>query len=929
MNSDCSPRAKEISLQAFRLSEADRAAFLDEACSGNAELRAEVDHLLACGAVPCESTQDLRAEFLASQPGDSSGVRPDGTSPEAPADRSPLDHWGKLTLRSRLGTGAFGEVFLAFDPDLDREVALKLYRRVADRDALLKEGRLLARVRHSNVIVVHGAEEHDGRFGLWMDHIRGCTLRDFVRRQGRLGPQEAALIGLDVCRALAAVHAAGLIHQDVKAQNVMREEGGRIVLMDFGVGAEVEPSDSARASGPPSPAPASSPPSLSGTPAYMAPEKLLRGVRSVQTDVYALGVLLYYMVSGRFPIEGHTLTEIVDAHRSGRRTLLRDMRSDLPGAFIDIVERALAPEPAQRFHSMGEMERALAAFIGQTEGAAAPPAKGRFGTRRRWIPWGVAGIATAVAAFWWMAGHRGIGPEPASSAFPYLVVEDFRNLSADSSGEYLALGLTEAVRTQLASLDGIQVVQPKDNTGVKLALEGAIQRSGDQLRLSYKLVDRSNGIVLSASMVEGAIAALFTLQDQVTQAAGRALAVKFGLPSPTAAQQAPTADVSAYDYYLQARGYLQRPADQENLQIAADLFRHARQRDEHFTLALAGLGEAYWKLFEETKDPAWVGQAEELSREALAEDPSLAEVHITLGTIYQGTGRYPQAAEAFERARQIDVQSVPAYIGLARAYMALGQMVDAEKTFLEAIRRRPGDWRSHSQLGAFYASQNRTAEAVKCFQSVVDLTPDNARGFSNLGAVLLSAERHAEAIAALERSIALEPNYRAFTNLGTAYRYEGRYADAVRSYQQALALDPRDYRVWGNLASTYALVESRPAEADSAWAQALKLVEELLLVNPNDAVLHASRARFLAATGRHEEARREIERALALAPDRGEVLFWASAVYESVNDREAALDAVGRAIAAGTPVQMWQKEPSLKSLVSDPHFARIVAETDR
>lgn len=240
------------------------------------------------------------------------------------------------------------------------------------REAMVREGRLLARVRHPNIAVIYGADEIDGRVGIWMDYIRGRTLHDLVREQGRFGPQEAVLIGLDLCRALAAVHACGLIHRDVKAQNVMREEGGRTVLMDFGVGIEL-PTGAARVSDLPS-----------GTPQYMAPEVLLQGVSEPASDQYSLGVLLFFLMTGEFPIVGVSLDELTEKLRRGERRSLRDVRPDLPMQFIEVVERALEGDPAARYAGMGEMERALTAVIGsggaRIREAAAGPGHGA-GTR--------------------------------------------------------------------------------------------------------------------------------------------------------------------------------------------------------------------------------------------------------------------------------------------------------------------------------------------------------------------------------------------------------------------------------------------------------------------------------------------------------------------------------------------------------------------
>jgi tRNA A-37 threonylcarbamoyl transferase component Bud32 len=257
-----------------------------------------------------------------------------------------------------IGEGAYGEVYRAYDPRLLTWVALKLlraaeYREAQDEERFLDEARRLARVRHQNVIVVHGVDRHAGRVGFWSELLKGKTLEESLAQQGRFGAREATSIGLDLCRALAALHAAGVVHRDVKASNVMREEGGRIVLMDLGSGGELPPKGEMGVGE-----------HLYGTPLAMAPEQLLGQVAGPATDIYGLGALLYRLVSGRHPFEASSLYELAEKHRSQEWTPLRDLRADLPSDFIQVVERALTPDPAGRYPSAGAMERALEATLG-------------------------------------------------------------------------------------------------------------------------------------------------------------------------------------------------------------------------------------------------------------------------------------------------------------------------------------------------------------------------------------------------------------------------------------------------------------------------------------------------------------------------------------------------------------------------------------
>jgi len=266
--------------------------------------------------------------------------------------------WGPLQDLRRISSGGFGEVYRAFDPSLHREVALKLLlpERAADPEMasrFVEEGRRLALVRHPHLLIVHGAERHDGRPGLWTDLVEGETLEDRMQAEGRLGPREAALIGIDISQALAAMHAKGLVHRDVKTSNVIRERGGRIVLLDFGAAScaiqEGTKDQETRAI---------------GTPKTMAPEQLRREPAGPRADLYGLGVLLYRLVTGEYPIEASTVQELLARHGEGAAVPLRDRRPELPSEFVAVVERALQADPQRRFASAGAMEQALNAYLG-------------------------------------------------------------------------------------------------------------------------------------------------------------------------------------------------------------------------------------------------------------------------------------------------------------------------------------------------------------------------------------------------------------------------------------------------------------------------------------------------------------------------------------------------------------------------------------
>jgi len=321
-------------------------------------LRARLAHLRRMQTLAATSRARLEAIAPAAEPASTAQACPFA--------------WGPLQVLEKIGEGSFGEVFRARDPMLEREVALKLTRfsPLFESDPSqdhLDEARRLARVRHPNVLTVHGVEVHGGRGGFWTDFLRGETLEEPIRRGETVSADVAATIAADLCRALSAVHAAGIVHGDIKASNVFREADGRYVLMDFGAGTLVAAERDARGS------------SVAGTPLSMAPE-VLEGARpSVASDLYAAGALLYRILAGRHPVGATTLRGLVAAHKKGRRIPLAEMRPGLPEDLARAIERALARDPSERYRDADEMGYAI---VAAAERAPAAPAIGDERLRR-------------------------------------------------------------------------------------------------------------------------------------------------------------------------------------------------------------------------------------------------------------------------------------------------------------------------------------------------------------------------------------------------------------------------------------------------------------------------------------------------------------------------------------------------------------------
>jgi serine/threonine protein kinase/Tol biopolymer transport system component len=344
-----------------------------------------------------------------------------------------LQTWGAFRILEPAGHGTYGHVYRAIDPRLDREVALKLMppgdAAIESHTACIEEARLLARVRHPNVVTIYGADWIDGRVGLWMEFVQGRTLEQVLQHDGPLAPRDLAIVCRDVCRALDAVHEAGLLHRDIKAQNVMRDEGGRHVLMDFGAGRHAGRFSS---------------PDLAGTPLYLAPELLDGEPASRQSDIYSVGVLLFRLATGRYPVEGSTLEELRNRHASGELLDLASLRPDYPNALVTLIERALSQRALDRFSTA----RAMAEDASRIVDSDQPQWK------RRPLVWTAASVfvlATAIATVPRLAGER--EATASGDVRARLLWDDATDLGGTTSADGRLLSFTDWSTASLAVRD--------------------------------------------------------------------------------------------------------------------------------------------------------------------------------------------------------------------------------------------------------------------------------------------------------------------------------------------------------------------------------------------------------------------------------------------------------------------------------------------
>ena len=348
------------------------------------------------------------------------------------------------------------------------------------------------------------------------------------------------------------------------------------------------------------------------------------------------------------------------------------------------------------------------------------------------------------------------------------------------------------------------------------------------------------------------------------------------------------------------------------------------ERDPNYALAYAGLGQAYWHKYEETHDQNWVAKASLACQKAVELGRELANGHTCIGMVYNGTGRYEQAAEEFQRAVQLDPDSDDALRGLGLAYQSLGKLPDAEANYQRAISLHPNYWSGYNWLGSFYYRQARYEDAAKMFSHVVALAPDSERGYSNLGGVYLNLGRYAEAIPLFQRSVAIRPTADAYSNLATAYFFQQRFDEAAHTYEQAVKLNPEDYEMSGNLGDAYTWSSKQQSQAPQSYRKAITLANAALRVNPRDAAVLCDLALYHAMLREQDPAISSLRKALVLAPGNSDFLFKASEIYNQFGMTEPALAALQDSMKQGYSRFFTRDHPIFRNLKTDPRFRKLV-----
>ena len=739
----------------------------------------------------------------------------------------------------RLGRGGMGEVFLAEDTRLGRRLALKLLLAEFTRDPsrLLRferEARAASSLNHPNILTVYEIGESEGRHFIATEFVDGETLRHKIKR-APLAPAEAARIACQMAEALAAAHEAGVVHRDVKPENVMVRRDGYVKVLDFGLAKLVE---QRRETGSVEEAATvqmarTSPGAVMGTVWYMSPEQARGEVVDERTDVWALGCVLYEMLAGLPPFTGETASHVTVSILEKEPPSITQSLGDAPPELERVLSKALSKDRAARYPTAAEMLedlRALASSPGVLAASAAPrparpvngakhtfargtgdtldeatgtqatPPSRRTGSRTRletaapalMRPGTRALIAAVLGATLLLGGFVLYKRRWAAPRIDAVAVLPFANVGGSPDTEWLSDGITESLINSLSPAAGLKVMsrnsvfrykgrdiepgQVGRELGVGAVLAGQVAQRGEDLTVSVELIDVRDNTHIWGDKYERKLSDALKVQEEIARQIASRLRSRLG--GEAGGGKHYTESGEAYQDYLRGR-YFWNKRTEEGFRKAVQFFDRAIERDPRYALAYAGLADTYALMSDYSIVPPReaMPKARAAAEEALAIDDALAEAH---------TSR--------------------AFVRMAYEW----KWAEAEQDFRRALELNPNYATAHQWYAILLIALGRPEEALREMRRAWELDPLSAPINHNLGWALYSARDYADALEQLRKTLELEPDYYpAQSTLGVAYALTGSYQEALAAAERAVALAPDNLWILPDAAYVYARAGAR------------------------------------------------------------------------------------------------------------------------
>ena len=720
---------------------------------------------------------------------------------------------GRYEIRSKLGAGGMGEVYLAHDTKLDRQVALKILPDdLGDHDHVrrfIQEARAVSALNHPNILTIYEIDETDSEHFIATEFIEGETLRARIRI-APIESAEAIDVGIQVASALCAAHSVGIVHRDVKPENIMLRRDGIVKVLDFGI-AKLATPRTTTASDREAPTLAlvnTAAGMILGTAPYMSPEQARGLVVDARTDIWSLGCVLYEMVAGRQPFLGATALDVLTAILNREPDSLMNQTSGSLRALDRIVSRALHKDLAERYQTAEDLLIDLRDLKSQLE------------SRTR-------GIASPTKS-----AESHLSKDLAAVAVPEksIAVLYLENMNSGSDSDYFCAGITEDIITDLSKIRELKVVPRTDvlpfrnkevNTRqvgealrVNYVLEGSVRKAGNRIRITAQLVNVRDGYHLWAERFDRLVEDVFDVQNEVSQKIADALKISLTESERQLLAKKPTDDLKAYDFYMRGRELLYRKG-KRNTEHAILMFENAVDIDPGFASSYAGLAEAYSYMYEwYDGNPLWLGKAIEMDQKALTLDPSSFEAQFGIAMVYFHQRRFSESKRTIEAILKDTPDFHPGHLRLGMIAELSGDLEGALRHYRRAAELKPQDedaWRFlaeiHRRLAHVEAAEEAALKVIEVTSRKLEASLEDIIVMSRLAEAYARFGGKEEAHATLKRVFELEPNDGlAMYNCSCAYALLGEKEAALLSLRRAFENGFRTVAHWVTTDSAFDLM---------------------------------------------------------------------------------------------------------------------------
>jgi serine/threonine-protein kinase len=848
---------------ALEITTDERPTFLAQACDGDEELLGEVQSLIAsheqAGSFIESPAIEVAAEIIAEDSYSNMVGR----------------HLSHYEIKALLGAGGMGEVYLAQDTRLGRQVALKLLPGafINDVDRVRRfeqEARAASALNHPNILTIYEIERAEDKHFIAMEYIDGETLREKIHRERIPLPKLLKWLQ-QVAEGLAKAHAAGIVHRDLKPDNIMVTRDGYAKVLDFGLAKLIEQPNRAGAGDATSSEAATAlmpqhslPGMVRGTVGYMSPEQVQGKVKEIdqRSDIFSFGCILFEAVTGQKPFADESIIESLHKVVYDAASPIKDFNPSAPPDLQRVIRRCLAKDPDERYQTIKdvalELKEVIQGMSGATEinitVASTFRAKSLSSQRtkqssrpissaeyivceikqhKRGIILASASLLLAIAGLAYFLYFAQGG----KTAIDSMAVLPFKNMTNDPNAEYLSDAISESLTNSLSQLPHLKVIAQSSTfkykgkeidvqevaraLGVQAIVTGRIVQRGDQLQISVEMVDARDKTQMWGEQYNRKAMDLLAVQSEISREIAERLRLKLTNAEQQQLARRETVNPQAYELLLKARFYSGKGGP-ENGKKSIEYLDHAIAIDPAYAPAYAELSNSYRGLVNDSfLDPKeGLPKAEEAARKALELDESLAEAHLSLGEIKQAAWDWATAEQEFKRAIRLNPNLARAHHGYAKYLSLMGQ---------------------HEQA---IAEINRARE----------LDPLSLSVNLGVGARLFLARQYDQAIEALKKTLELDQNYaQAHIFLGYIYAAKGMYTEAIAAYQRFIKLSGDDTSVQISLGVAYA----RAGQREKAQAILKRLQTTKVYVSTGElAVLYA-------VLGKGEQAFASLERAYA------------------------------------------------------------------